>query len=308
MRLTYKILWFEDNIDLVKDYEKKIEKFLEEFGFICEIIHQENGGNLYNLIENEFDLILTDFNLEDNEEETGNIIIDRIRKHKVLTEVLFYSGNSTEIEEVIKGRWVERVSFSVGIENLLDKIKELITYTIKKVQEANNVRGLVMAETSDLDLRMTDIILDFFKKFQPDDSIIKKEELINKTIENRSGRLKKVQKCTPDTIEELCGRLETSEKLHAIIRLIQHKHIELKESIFTINVEILEQYIEEILHKRNILAHAKEIVDSNGIKRILSLHNGKEFIVDDQSCILMRKNIQRHRYNLEDIMYKISSL
>ncbi|MBU8716087.1 response regulator [Brevibacillus parabrevis] len=304
MKLGYKILWFEDNIELANDYGRQIKRYLDDYGFDCTIIHKDTGDELEQLLESDnYDLIMTDLNLSDDDDETGNIIIERIRSHRILTEVLFYSGNSSGIEKILKEHtWIERVSFSVGIESLLDKIKELIYLTIKKLQEVNNIRGLVMAETSELDLTMLEIIcrlLDVIDK--PEE---KSQEIIDKTIENRYERIDGLKGFTPETVHLLCERLESYDKLCAIQRLIKY----FDGSVFESNKGILSSYNNEIILQRNILAHAKEIKDSSGDKKVVSNINGKEFFVNDKTCSQLRKDIRKHRENFENMLSIIDQL
>jgi len=151
VNLYYKILWFEDDPQLVQeDIGPDIKKHLDELGFLIDLTHKENGDDLEGVIfQKKYDLILTDLNLGEGH-QAGEKLIEYIRTNKILTEVLLYSGNVDGINSIIKTHdLIERVSFSVGIENLNDKIRQIILLTIKKVQEVNNVRGLVMAETSE---------------------------------------------------------------------------------------------------------------------------------------------------------------
>ncbi|MCL5935778.1 MAG: hypothetical protein M1543_04780, partial [Firmicutes bacterium] len=54
--------------------------------------------------------------------------------------------------------------FSVGTSNLKDKIMQIILLSVKKVQDINNLRGLVMAEASELDHKMLSILQEFYLK------------------------------------------------------------------------------------------------------------------------------------------------
>ncbi|CCF16890.1 hypothetical protein BLGI_4859 [Brevibacillus laterosporus GI-9] len=306
MNLHYKILWFEDDPDIIDDYAPEIRMYLEDRGFSVEIIHQENGDQLSSLINDEYDLILTDLNLGDH--ETGDKLIERLREDSILTEVLFYSGNEYGISKVIeKHRWVERVSFSVGIENLATKIKQLISLTVKKVQEVNNIRGLVMAQTSELDSKKIDIIVNLFEKLNPEDSKLKKQELINKTIHNRAERLEKLKESTIDDIDSFCRKLESNDRLNAIIRLVKYMQSQGVVS-FEENKQLLETYKNEILDIRNALAHAKEIRDEYGNKKVISDVNGANIEFTDESCSKIRKDLRKHHSNFDNLLAIINDI
>ncbi|MGG1151638.1 response regulator [Bacillus wiedmannii] len=306
MGLKYKILWFEDDPDLVEYYSTDIKKFLNEYGFIVEIVHEENGERLETLLKDEYDLILTDLNL--GEDDSGDQIISRIREHSILTEVLFYSGNEAGINEVLsKHRWVERVSFIVGIENLIDKIKQLISLTIRKLQEVNAVRGLVIAETSELDGVMIEVINSLFGVILPEQLDSKKQELIDKTMKNRSERLEQLGEQKLEDIEGFYHKLESADRLNAIRRLIKHVHKQLGRKVFDENIEVLKAYEKEILQLRNTLAHAKTIVE-DGQKKVISLLSGTEVSFNDEACKVMRKDIRKHQENLASIHQKIKAI
>ena len=111
MRLKYRILWFEDEPEFVEKITPQIREYLlEDLGLDLEINSQQNGSGLNNLVkQNDYDLIVTDLNLDDG--QTGKNLIDRIRGDEILTEVLLYSGNGEEIKKVINETpGLERVS------------------------------------------------------------------------------------------------------------------------------------------------------------------------------------------------------
>src|ERR1700761_9517842 len=104
MNLKYKILWFEDDEDVIKvDVGPLINIFLIELGDSPEIADHLNGENLNNLItDRNIDLIVTDLNL--GEYETGEKLIDHIREGNILTEVLLYSANANEINAIVAAK------------------------------------------------------------------------------------------------------------------------------------------------------------------------------------------------------------
>jgi CheY-like chemotaxis protein len=305
MGLDYRILWFEDNIDVIDDNLPEVRKFLLEKGFSLEVTHREDRNDIGNVLNQDFDLILSDINLAEG--EMGNQIIKEIRRRQIYTEVLFYSGNEHGINKIIREETIERVSFCVGIENLLDKISHVISLTLKKLQEVNSIRGMFMAETSELDDKMTEIILSFFDSFEIEIQKGKKKELIDKTISNRIARLEQIkQTSVEDEIKTFVEKLESADRISSINRLVKFKHRENNNEVFKENKIILNDYNNEICSVRNTLAHAKEVYD-NGVKKVISTITGAEVNFDDASCNLMRKNIRKHRNNLDDLISKISS-
>src|ERR1035438_7025699 len=101
MTLKYRILWFEDDEEVVNEQiSPSLKDFLIELGFQLEIVHHLNGEQLDELIKDKnYDLIVTDLDL--GEYETGDKLIDQIREGEILTEVLLYSANTTAISNLI---------------------------------------------------------------------------------------------------------------------------------------------------------------------------------------------------------------
>ncbi|MCY9310108.1 MULTISPECIES: hypothetical protein [Bacillus] len=306
MALEYKILWFEDNSDVIEDNKPEIEKFVNEKGFTLDVTVQEDSKNIEDILNEEFDLILSDINL--TESENGNEIVSEMRKRHIYTEVLFYSGIPNEIYRIIKEESIERASFCAGIENLLDKINQIISLTIRKLQEVNSIRGLFMSETSEMDVKMTEIITSLINSFDENEIIDKKQELLTKVIQNRRERLEKMEQVdiTCD-MKNFIERLESSDRISTINRLVKAIHNKKGDPVFSNNKKILNDYNEEIIKVRNNLAHAK-LVNDNGVKKIISTHNGVEVKFDDASCNKMRKDVRKHTDNLNDIIRKIPSL
>lgn len=303
MNLEYKILWFEDDVEIIDDYSNDIKMYLEELGFTLTIIHQENGKNLDELVKRDFDLILTDLNL--GEYETGDRLIQKIRGNDILTEVLFYSGNEEEIIEILeRNKWVERVSVSVGIEYLVTKIKDLVYLTVKKFQDVNNIRGLVMAETSELDNKMENVIVEIFSAFSEDEFIFQKNTMFKKLIENREGRIKTLRKLEDEELKSFFKWLESYDKVRTIQRLLKGNSTDLLD--FNENRIILNRYKEEVIDKRNALAHAKVVVNDTGEKIVTSEINGETISFDDNSCTIIRKNIRKHNENFNSILEKLN--
>lgn len=102
MDLKYNILWVEDAEDWVASVEDSIQEIVEEYGF--EFSKRLISGKEENIDYNEYDLILMDFNLNNT---TGDKIIKDIRDLNVLTDVVFYSENSSKIlkNKVMENGW-----------------------------------------------------------------------------------------------------------------------------------------------------------------------------------------------------------
>ena len=349
MRLKYNILWIEDRADLVEDIlGPKIKVFLEELGFDTVINLQLNGEKLDVLLrDNKYDLILTDLNLGEGF-KTGEKLIEHIRVGNILTEVLLYSENEDTLSRIIEGdknekeapkrKLIERISFALGLKYLQEKVKEIILLTIRKVQDVNNMRGLVIAETIDLENVILGILKNFFEKMDDPSLTETKKKLAKhiseKRLEGFETNLKRFWNASinkdalehPAIIELIESNIFTfqnaaiaissllKEKVKQIdVKINRPKDSELKpklerEKELTFNLrENFKDFGKEIIDLRNTLAHAKEETNENGVPELKSRKkNGTTITFNEEKYAEIRKNLRRHANNLNEIQKNLA--
>lgn len=287
MRLKYKILWIENIEDWVESIEDQIQEYLEDYGFVYErkLIAKEESDINYN----DYDLILMDLNLAD--QPNGAELISKIRELGVFTDVVFYSANGmSELREKGNEKGIEGVFYSRRTPEIhfVKKVKSVIDSTIKKVQDLNNLRGLVMAEVSELDAVMDRIIPSYFNTAE-------KMELFHKHITaNRETTLQKSLNCTNKCqltwrgkdIQEIVPLLDSSQKARAIKIIIEQSRPNLySEGNF------YEEYNATIITPRNELAHCKSEI-REGKEMLLTRKGDKCF--DETFFKEIRKNILKY--------------
>lgn len=264
MDLKYRILWIENEEDWVESIEDQFQEYLEDLGLVYErkLIAKEEQDISYN----DYDLILMDLNLAD--QPNGAELISKIRDLGVYTDVVFYSASGID-ELRAKGREkeLEGVFYSGRTPDtaFVNRVKAVIDATLKKVQDLNNLRGLVMAEVSELDAMMDKIIPSYFNSAE-------KMELFHKHITaNRETTLQKSLNCANKCqltwrgkdIQEIISLLDSSQKARAIKIIIEQSRPDLySESNF------YEEYNATIITPRNELAHCKS-----------ELHDGQEILL-----------------------------
>jgi len=314
MRLKYRILWFEDETEFVEKITPQIcEYLLEDLGLELEVNPQQNGNNLDNLVkQNDYDLIVTDLNLDDG--QTGKNLIERIRADEVLTEVLLYSANGQEIQKVINETpGLERVSFAVGRDALPDRLRRIIALTVRKVQDVTNVRGLVIAEAIDLEDKMLEIITQYFMALKDN---TEKDTFIKKHLEGKDEYFQKQMKeissfSAPQILEfvdKACG--EMFSKYVALNRLLDATRKKLNHSKPDEEVKIvlldklkdeLKKMNDEVINLRNDLAHVKEEKDEHGQSILKNIKRGREIVFSNDTYIGIRKSLRYHAANLAEI-------
>lgn len=296
MTLDYKILWFEDEKGWYEAILPEISELLTEKGFTLVPHRQANGSDLDTIIDqDEYDLILIDYNLLGGEK--GDAIIEKIRDHRIYTDIIFYSQSGEKIvRDAAKEKGLDGVFCADRRQELfLDKVFKVIETTIRKVEDLNNIRGLVMAYTSELDVKMTEVIIQILQDF-PSKNMRKHKEIIKqKFIESLNIQIENTTKLdAKKDFEQLIKEVGSYHKWRAIRRLC-NEHKELKEYH-----SILSSYKEEIIDKRNILAHISEEIDESGKKRFH--YKGYEF--NEVEAIQIRNDLRKYSEIFSKILEK----
>lgn len=301
MRIDYNILWFED-IKSSFDAKKQIVKeIVEDFGFsFPEPRNEIDGANIETIEYDNYDLLIVDLNLAGTK---GPILIDKIRHNEgVYTEVVFYSSDGEKaVRNALKDFEIDG-AYCAGRDNddFEEKVKKVIKNTIKKVQDINNMRGLIMAETSDLDEKMLEIIQIVIERHPEQihktlidkifsdvgNSVNEKKDKYDKWEKNKN-----IAKLLSDTL-----MLDASKKLNAV----QHVIDVFEGEIFTPYKEnkFLDAYKAEIGETRNIFAHVT-VINEGGVKKLKS--KKKEIVFTDEYCSDVRAALIRYSAILEGI-------
>lgn len=336
MKIRYKILWFEDDEQYFEeDLQPEIKAFIESKGFQYECIHRKTGADLDALLDiTIYDLIVSDLNL--GVDETGEKLIDYIRDDKhVLTEVLLYSANEAALKQIVENKgWIERASFSIGLSNLPGKLKNIIEFSIRKVEDVNNLRGLVIAESIDLEKKIEAVLCAFFETAEEFVTRANKDEVRNsiytKRVEKHTNDAKYIEEIKLKDIKELIEQdVLTSNNTYEAVQGILKNQLKLinsrlngggispeEKTSLTERKTQLEQlkaefinFKREIIDIRNILAHVEEKIDTDGKPYLQSLIRGRDPIkFDEAKYIEIRQNLKKHSANLDLIIKHIFRL
>lgn len=301
MKLDYKIIWVEDKID-TKPFlalRQTINEHLVNEFFNVQIETAEDFDEFKEKYEasETFDLIITDLNLN---ESHGSQVIDFVRDVKhIMTEIFFYSANSELSATSLVNS--SRITFhqmdeASAYRELGASIMDLINLTISKFQNIVTMRGMIMQETSSLDLKMDNIVKAQLKNPKPSDEIksvvenifdnifAKAEEKYNK------AKARKSKDIFRDNI-----LFNSSQKIFALGEILKI----LKEENFS------EDYSREIILIRNQFAHAVLMKNEDG-KEYFKVE-GEEVYFDENLCREIRKNILKHVNNIYSLERKLNS-
>lgn len=296
MRINYNILWVEDNRGWYETTKELFEELMEDLGF------KLNSKNCRNLKEvndeihtnnlKPYDLLLVDYSLAGSPD--GDQIINLIRSNEenpILTDILFYSTDVQSVKDSMSEFGLEGVYTSHRNE-LERKFELVVNTTIKKIQEVNSMRGLIMAETSDLDDLMLSIISKLFSTDIKENIEEYIKVQITATAEKNHENVLNVKKEVIEKIKD--SRIFTTfHKAKCINKLYKEKEIGIKN--------FFGEYERDIITTRNIFAHVKEIVDEEGKSILVSHSTGKEEIFNEERCVEIRKKLINYRSILNKI-------
>jgi len=298
MRIEYRILWVEDDKSWYKTTKELFSDTLEDLGFKlisvkCENIDQVKNEVAKNSLK-DYDLLLVDYTLKKS--DSGDKVIEFIRNIKeipILTDVLFYSSAVENVRDSMRKLGLEGV-YTSDRKDLSTKFEQVLNTTIKKVQEVNNIRGLIMAETSDLD----DLMFQIINTILDSDISDEMEKYICTEISSTVNMLSELAGGENETNKKIQdSRLFTSfHKAKSINRIYKLKKIGIDK--------FFESYNNDVISTRNLFAHVKEAT-SDGEKILISHSTGKREIFNEERCIEIRQNLIKYRQILEDIQTKL---
>lgn len=303
MRIKYSILWIDDHKEtfIRLEYNKRLMDYVSRLFFephltMCENIEEAKAA----LGSQSFDVIFSDYNISDSKtDEQGDDFIEYVREQNVNTEILFYSAMK-ELPPI----HVNRISFfsfagkTSAYQELLGQMELLIELTVKKLNDITALRGLVMAEMSELDVRMLSLIDAYyiqkgteektkkFKKHLVDDvekatkKKLSKSEICDKLCKHKWNNLSIV-----DIIKDF--EFDSSRKARAIRLMIESEQIPYDAK----NGNFYEDYRIDMLSMRNNLAHCVSRIKEG--KEIL-ITKGDEMEFDDEKIKDIRKQIREY--------------
>lgn len=324
MRLKYNILWFDDDTDWIESVEDEITDFLLDNGFILNFENHRNAIKLDNVITDmknnvkDIDIILMDYKLLNHDK--GDAIIKKIREQEVLTEILFYSQDAA-VRNKFKEECIEGIYFS-NRSDFLVRLFQIIPHTIKKVLDLTNMRGLVIAEASSLDLSLNELLLNMITLLD-NHSPCQRQVVIDKVFTKRLSQAHKIKDIdhkyeyvdgTPNIkfnvkateilahhmdISTFLENMESSERVESINKL--YKIVKEKVDVNQEKLTFFKKYKNDIIDVRNVLAHVTEdIVDGKTVLKS-KIKGYEQFTFTHGEFAKIRKSLISHTDNIRDL-------
>ncbi|MFR1503553.1 MAG: hypothetical protein ACLSUS_05560 [Opitutales bacterium] len=315
MQLNYNILWIDNNSLWRQAAVKKIENCVVNCGFLPVMEECSNGKLIFNEDFNleSYDLIFMDYDLKEDDNsdlDSGLELIKRIRNDKIYSNIIFYSSITNDLPEKVKEQGIqntyifEREDFR---DENIDSITEVIEFILNRANSINIMRGIIMAELANFDNLILDIIenASLEQKWDKIFNLITKgrqrfcKSLINTHADLKEQKQELFKTCenirTKFDIDEIKNLIADENQSSAIFpsslradflkTILNEKHIQLN-----LENDFIANYNSEIIQKRNKLGHCTNIAECS-----------------QEDFLQLRKNILKHRKNLEEIKMLLSA-
>lgn len=305
MKLEYKILWIDNVNAIYTDHQSTIEEHLTNLGF-TPIIEKGVDYQAFDKFESnlkQFDLFLLDYKLDGT--QNGNEIIKNIRnEHSIYTDVIFYSTLPDEVRQRIYDDKLNGVYYtSRDFEQFEEDVLSIIDVTIKKTQDVNNLRGLIMAEVAELERIKERIIIKASPKISEkniEKYVLKKiKSSGNSTKNNAEKLLIDIDNVLFEDLFKKIGFIDLDKKLHATGEILHKLNITTPIS----KEALIEPYKQNIRDMRNKFAHIEECDGIDGDGNPCKMIGDIPFT--QEKCIEIRKEIKIYKKILEDIKNSI---
>lgn len=306
MKLQFSLLLIDDNPDSVMQAEETLRDHLEENGFelATETPSNLSVSRIRTLSRNrgrEFDLVAVDYMLGTDQFDGGEVAAT-IRRELKYTDMVFYSSDaSLNLHEELGKSQVEGV-FVAQRDELGEALVGLADTVIGKAIDLNHMRGIAMAEVAEMDLVMENALANAFQSAGT---------ALDKTAQKTADRVRVSMKQSSKSVDKIVSE----QGIAALIRNPHlfssvHKFRALKRVCNTMSpkpdIALLDSYESEVIGKRNLLAHAKE-VENEGTPTLQSGPSGSAITIDDQWMAEFRRTLRDQRSALEAVCTQVKS-
>lgn len=279
MSLKYNIAILDDQKEFFDEYKDMIDEHLQEQGFIADIdyIQSESEFNQYDLDKPDLFMIDLKFGIEDK----GQKFIEKIRDN-YFTDILFYSSDHEAIESYRKNADMQGIFFAEKDEQN-DEVEHLLIRLLDKMLlKANaprSMRGIVMECVAELDDMIKQKIATLESKILDSQKENVRRKILKHYKDSNDGRNKNLfdffatpfvgdkvdakeiyKNAKSFSITDLIDNIQvTDSQKNLQCLLILYKELYGKDELYAQTKKY-----EELLSKRNILAHVTQEKHENG--------------------------------------------
>jgi len=299
MRMDFNILWVENQQNLVQSQKERLERLVRGQGFRLQVKFVESVDEAVAILGDDVftdhvDLVLMDYDLGAGKK--GDEGLAEVRHLIPYRDVIFYSSQANELLRMVLERGVEGVFCSTRDE-LPDRCFGVFEALIKKVVDIDHSRGIVMGTTSDIDHFVMDALVASFDRCNDDGKAAALEQ-VQKDLEKMRERFERAAGDIA-AVKHL-SELFDHHSFYTSVDRIQLLRKVLKAGApddHNASDATLIKYIQEILPRRNDLAHVR--VQVEGFSRKLVNRNNIELTAADMKAL--RLQLLQHHESIEGL-------
>ncbi|AJR23044.1 response regulator [Sphingobium sp. YBL2] len=304
MRLEFKVLWFENQMDGVQQAVAGMRRELAKHGMLLELDQQGDASRLDELSAHQekfhdYDLVVVDWDLGEGQPK-GDEVAERIRNSFGFTDIIFYSGKATDqLRDMVKDRAIDGV-YCAPRNGLRNKLIEHVNHVVERLSRLEAMRGLAVVSAGRADEQMREVVRLAHGKMDAE----AQSELvaaIDTKVAGAANSHAKAYGKLKDLEGRLASRALNSGILHEVATLSVQKVVATHPACEP-HLAILGTYVEEVIQPRNALGHIVETRDVDGW--VINYASGKR--LDKAGLSKMRKDLSRHLDNFAAISAVLS--
>ena len=299
MRLDFRVLWVDDQPKHIESFAESIQRYLSDQGFGLEIIRahsvEEASEKVAEHVHSDgIDLVMVDYDL--GKGDGGEKALQVVARKMPFKEVVFYSAtDANKLRSIAFGLGIDGVYFTTRMD-LVSDVRSVISKTLGRVLDIDHMRGIVMSATSDIDYLIERSIYARFFQMKEDERVAflnQTYDIIERKFKKWSKDLEKVKsEMSIDSLLALRHIFTAADKLGVLTKVLES----ISHDGTNTYIDYLKEYRNEIVPRRNKLAHVMLSRDEDG-NLILS---GSESITADDMKQL-RCDLIKHRDNVENV-------
>ena len=202
MKISYHVLWFDDQLDKITGLKMTLRRILSGLGFQLNVDEKDtiSPDEIRDLrdklsVYNPYDLIIFDHDMGQNQK--GANIAAELRS-SIFTDMVYYSSSvSTDLRKELFENKVDGVFIAQRDQFEADMVG-IITDHTKKICDLNNMRGLVLDFMSEIDLKLRKILEKTLENSSD------KEQILRKFQDKHAERSASMEKKSKNlTVEDL---------------------------------------------------------------------------------------------------------
>ncbi len=310
MKLDFRLLVIDDNPGEIDDAIELLRMELGDKGFrlnikIAEDISIKGIDEYCQAAGRNIDLAIVDFRLGE-EDIDGALAARTVRRRLRYTDIIFYSTSpKQELAAKMAEHFVDGVFLASRGGDFEEVLRGVADTIVGKAVDLNHMRGIAIAEAAEMDLMMEGILAKAFASKNPA-YVAKGPERLDSLFDNERTNLsdlgKRMEKGDVVSIVTDNAIFGSSYKWQAVTKLA-----DLATGKGTAAYKVFAGYEAEVIKKRNLLAHARAVVDDGVTASLQAIRPGQnDVIIDEEWMTEFRNQLTTQRAALVTICQAIS--